>query len=131
MIVRFALFHGTLDDADRSDFDQHLRTRMLPLISAFPGLQSLRVLVPSEGDGRLAGAVLALEMTYQNRAAMEAALASPERARNAEETKALLAILKEPEVSHSVFEVNEQDVTLGVVRTGRHDTLQFPDLEGG
>ena len=78
---------------------------MMPLISAFPGLQSLRVLVPSDSDGCLDGAVLALEMTYPDRAAMEVALASPERAQNAEETKSLLAMLKNPQVSHSVFEV--------------------------
>lgn len=111
MIVRFALYHGTLVGGDRAAFDHHLHTRMLPLISAFPGLQSLRVLVPAEGDGRLAGAVLALEMTYPDRAAMAAALASPERARNAEETQGLLALLEDPQVSHSVFEVDGQNQT--------------------
>lgn len=105
MIVRFALYHGILPDADRSAFDDHVQTRMVPLISSFPGLQSVRIMVPSESDGRLAGALLALEMTYPDRAAMDRALASPERVQNAEETKGLLAMLSDPQVSHTVFEV--------------------------
>jgi hypothetical protein len=105
MIVRIAVFNGRVPDARRAAFDGHVVNKMLPLIASFPGISSVRVLRTSGGDGLLSNACLALEMCYQDREAMERALASPERAQNAEETNVLLAMVENPSVSHAVFDV--------------------------
>lgn len=105
MIIRLAIFTGHVPPDTADAFDAHVRQRMLPLIAAFPGIASVRVLRTKGGDGVLADACLALEMTYSDRNAMDRALASPERARNAKETETLLAMVENPAVSHAVFEV--------------------------
>jgi hypothetical protein len=109
MIVRIAVFDGRVPDALSAEFDAHVTSKMLPLIASFPGISSVRVLRTDGGDGLLANACLALEMCYQDREAMERALASPERAQNAEETGVLLAMVENPSVSHAVFDVIGQN----------------------
>lgn len=105
MIVRLAVFQGHVPEIRHSEFKAHVTGKMLPLISAFPGISSVRVLGTSGGDGILANACLALEMCYPDRATMELALASPERAKNAAETDVLLEMIENPGVSHAVFDV--------------------------
>ena len=105
MIIRLAIFTGHVPSDAASAFDVHVTQRMLPLIASFPGISSVRVLRTEGGDGLLADACLALEMTYPDLAAMDRALASPERAQNATETETLLAMVENPAVSHAVFEV--------------------------
>lgn len=105
MIVRIAVFTGRVPDTRRAAFDAHVTSKMLPLIASFPGISSVRVLATEGGDGMLANACLALEMCYPDRAAMERALASPERAQNADETGVLLEMVEDPAVSHAVFDV--------------------------
>ena len=105
MIIRLAVFSGQVKPGVTDLFNNHVKDNMLPLIAAFPGITSVRVLRTEGGDGILANACLALEMTYPDHAAMERALASPERAQNAAETEVLLKMVKQPAVSHAVFEL--------------------------
>lgn len=105
MIIRLAIFTGHVPSQATEAFDAHVKQRMLPLIAAFPGIHAVRVLRTGGGDGILADACLALEMSYVDQSAMEQALASPERAQNAAETETLLAMVENPAVSHAVFEV--------------------------
>jgi len=46
---------------------------------------------------------LILDMRYEDEPAMNAALASPQRAQNGEETKTLLALMSDPTVEHIVL----------------------------
>ena len=105
MIIRVALFTGQVKSGLTDAFNHHIKDKMLPLIAAFPGITSVRVLRTDGGDGVFANACLALEMIYADHAAMELALASPERAQNAAETEVLLTMVEQPAVSHAVFEL--------------------------
>lgn len=105
MIVRLAVFSGHVAPEHTEAFEAHVRDRMLPLIADFPGILSVRVLRTEGGDGILADACLALEMNYADTAAMDLALASPQRAQNAIETEKMLTMIVNPTISHTVFEV--------------------------
>lgn len=103
MLVRMAIFRGNLPKANRADFRAHLSTRMLPLIRDFPSILSAEALFPTSSDPALADVQLILDMRYEDEAAMETALASPQRAQNGEETKELLALMTEASVEHVVL----------------------------
>jgi hypothetical protein len=99
-----AFFRGAADAAARAECARIASETMLPLIRAFPGLAEVELLVPAEADPAMADVVLALRMTYPDRAAMARALASPERAANARATEEMLRRAGDPQVEHMVFE---------------------------
>ncbi|MDV7144652.1 hypothetical protein R3X27_18385 [Tropicimonas sp. TH_r6] len=103
MLARLAIFRGTLPDENRAEFVAHLNARMLPLIRDFPAILSADALLPVSGDPSLSDVQLILDMRYEDEAGMLAALASPQRARNGEETQTLLALMSEPSVEHIVL----------------------------
>ncbi|WP_417243802.1 hypothetical protein [Celeribacter sp.] len=103
MIIRMALFRGALSVENRPAFIEHLETRMLPLIHDFPRISSVSALFPVSSDPALDDVQLILDMRYVDAGAMEAALASPQRSQNAEETKTLLAFMTNPSVEHIVL----------------------------
>lgn len=105
MIIRLAIFKGLVSSEKSAALNDHVTQKMLPLIAAFPGIASVRVLRTGGGDGVLADAFLALEMSYPDTASMERALASPERAQNALETEKMFELVENPSVSHAVFDV--------------------------
>lgn len=103
MLVRMAIFRGDLPSENKPEFTDHLETRMLPLIRDFPQITSVDALLPRSSDPSLADVQLILDMRYMNEDAMNAALASPQRAQNGEETKTLLALMQNPTVEHIVL----------------------------
>ena len=103
MLVRMAIFRGILPPENKAKFLTHLETRMLPLIRDFPQISSVNALLPRESDPSLGDVQLILDMRYVDEDAMNAALASPQRARNGEETKTLFALLQNPTVEHIVL----------------------------
>lgn len=76
---------------------------MLPLIRDFPRLSSVEGLFPDASDTSVADVRLILDMRYVDEEAMEAALASPQRAQNAEAIKTLLKLMQDPTVEHIVL----------------------------
>lgn len=103
MLIRMAIFRGDLPQNKQADFEEHLNTKMLPLIRDFPQISSVDALLPVSSDPSLRDVRLILDMRYQDHAAMEEALASPQRAQNAKETETLLALMTSPSVEHIVL----------------------------
>lgn len=103
MLIRMAIFRGTIPAKNKTAFTKHLTTKMLPLIRDFPRISSVEALIPTSSDPSLADVQLILEMRYRDEAAMTAALASPQRAQNGEETKTLFALMSDPTVEHIVL----------------------------
>ena len=103
MLVRMAIFRGVLHAENKTAFIEHLNTKMLPLIQAFPRISSVDALIPASSDPSLSDVQLILDMRYEDDAAMNAALASPQRAQNGEETKTLLSLMSDPKVEHIVL----------------------------
>lgn len=103
MLIRMAIFRGNLPAENGTAFVEHLDTKMLPLIRGFPCISSVAALIPTSSDPTLADVQLILDMRYEDETAMNAALASPQRAQNGEETKTLLALMSDPTVEHIVL----------------------------
>jgi hypothetical protein len=59
--------------------------------------------IPTSSDPSLSDVQLILDMRYEDDAAMNAALASPQHAQNGEETKTLLSLMSDPKVEHIVL----------------------------
>ncbi len=105
MLVRLAIFRGSLPAGRKADFLAHLNPNTLPLVRDFPGILSVEAVLPDSSDPSLSAVQLILDMRYETEAAMKAALASPQRARNGTETKTLLALMSGPHVEHVVLSV--------------------------
>jgi hypothetical protein len=103
MLVRMAIFRGNLTHENKDAFIHQVTTKMLPLIRDFPEISSADALFPNASDPSLEDVLLILDMRYADEGAMNKALASPQRARNAEETKTLLALVSNPSVEHVVL----------------------------
>ena len=100
MITRIGLFEGTVKAGREAAFDAFVETTMRPLWRAFPGLVDLEV-----RRGEIEGGVrypLVTVFRFADRAALEGALASPERQRSLEATRTLLAMF-DGRVVHQVL----------------------------
>jgi hypothetical protein len=79
MITRYALFEGTIADDAEGAFRAAVLAELVPTWRAVPGAVAVRV---TFADGRDEGAPsipLILAVDYPDRAALDLALASPER----------------------------------------------------
>jgi len=103
MLVRMAIFRGDLPRKNELAFQEHLNSKMLPLIRDFPGIISVEALLRRDSDPSLHDFQLILDMRYADEKMMDLALASPQRTKNGEETKKLLALMINPTVEHIVL----------------------------
>jgi hypothetical protein len=106
MIKRVAYFEGTIKPGREAEFHAFVAERLIPLWTLFPG--ALRVMTQREvaiDEGRPAYP-LVLEISYPSLAAMDAALASPVRAKARAASEVLLAML-DGRVTHAVYEASE------------------------
>ena len=79
MLIRLAIFEGTVRDGQEAAFRAYVNERLAPLWRKFDGAAEVRVLHGAEHDASGPTYPLMLAITYPNRAAMERALASPAR----------------------------------------------------
>ena len=79
MITSFALFEGTVGQERTEAFRAAILEEVLPHWKSFPGVLSVRVSFENERDEGAPELPLILAITYPNRAAVDVALASPER----------------------------------------------------
>ena len=79
MIVRSAVLEGTVDDADRADFDAHMRTTVLQAIARYPGLREVRLRRSVENEAGAPPVYMIFDLYFETVVAMHAALASPVR----------------------------------------------------
>ncbi|MCA8879563.1 MAG: hypothetical protein KDA73_06280 [Rhodobacteraceae bacterium] len=104
MIVRQALFEGSIHPGREDDFRAYVETALLPLWRRFPGVREVRVLHEVARDDGLPQVVMILSMVFEDADALQAALDSSVRYDSREVTKGLLAMF-DGRVRHHVFEL--------------------------
>lgn len=80
MITRYALFEGQIHAGQLEAFRAAVLTEILPHWQSFPLALAVRVCFENERDDGAPEMPLMLAIDYPNRAAVDIALASPERA---------------------------------------------------
>lgn len=101
MITRLGLFDGTIKPGKDTAFYTYVWEEMLPVWQAFPGLLGLEVLT-GEVPELSKAYPLVTKFDFADRAALEAALASPERHRSLDRTQGLLAMF-DGHIVHTVL----------------------------
>lgn len=104
MIVRQALFEGTIRSGREAEFRAYVAPALLPLWRRFPGVREVRVLYEIERDAGMPEVALVLSMKFDSAEALQAALASPVCYESREVTKGLLAMF-DGRVRHHVFDL--------------------------
>lgn len=109
MIIRYALFEGTIHEGREAEFRAFVKERLVPLWTRFPGAEEVRVLDGLERDEGAPTYAMALSIRYPDMAAVETALQSPVRFESREVTGELLKMFT-GKVHHHVFEANKYEL---------------------
>lgn len=106
MIIRQALFEGTIHAGQEEAFKAYVAEKLMPMWLAFPGVKEVRVLYALERDEGAPSYPMVLSTMYESREALAAALESPVRYESRETTKGLLEMF-EGRIHHHVFELGQ------------------------
>lgn len=104
MIIRQALFEGSIHAGKEEAFRAYVAETLMPMWLAFPGIREVRVLYNLERDEGAPSYPMALSTMYDSREALAEALASPIRYESREATKGLLAMF-DGHIHHHVFDL--------------------------
>lgn len=104
MIVRQAFFRGRIHAGREAEFRRFVEERLMPLWRSFPGVRDVRVQFERERDEGVAPIALALSMVFDDRSAVDVALAAPVRFESRGVTSELLKMF-EGRVEHHIFEM--------------------------
>jgi hypothetical protein len=107
MITRFALFEGHINAGEQDAFQAAILQEVLPHWKSFPGVLAVRVCFANERDEGAPEIPLVLAISYPNRAAVDVALASPQRALAKAATEAVLARHFIGRIHHHITEAHE------------------------
>jgi hypothetical protein len=107
MITRFALFDGQVNPGETEAFRAAVLTEVLPHWKAFPGVVAVRVCFADERDDGAPELPLILAISYPDRAAVDVALASPERAAAKAATESVLARFFRGRIHHHITEAHD------------------------
>ncbi len=107
MITRFALFDGHVKPDETAAFRAAVLAEVLPHWNSFPGVLSVRVCFSTERDEDAPELPLILAINYPDRAAVDVALASPQRALAKAATESVLARFFQGRVHHHITEAHE------------------------
>ncbi len=107
MITRFAMFEGQVKAGQTDAFRAAVLAEVLPHWKSFPGALAVRVCFADDRDEGAPELPLILAISYPDRVAMDAALASPERAKAKAATEAVLARHFDGRIHHHVTVANE------------------------
>jgi hypothetical protein len=110
MITRFAFFEGRVEEGQIEAFRATVLDEILPKWKAFPGALSVRVCFADEHDDGAPEFPLILAISYPDRAAVDAALASPARAEGKAATEAVLARFFDGQIHHHITEAHDHDL---------------------
>ena len=102
MITRFAMFEGTIHSGKEAAFREAVLDELLPKWEAFPGARAIRVVFTDEADQGAPAFPLIMEIDYDDKAAVEAALNSEARTAGKAATEALLPRFFEGRIHHHV-----------------------------
>ncbi len=109
MIVRYALFEGTIHEGREAEFRRFVRDRLVPLWTKFPGATEVRVMDGLERDDGAPVYAMALSISYTDMAAVGEALKAPVRFESREVTGELLKMFT-GKVHHHIFSSNKYPV---------------------
>ena len=107
MITRFALFEGHIHAGQTEAFRAAILREVLPHWQSFPDVLAVRVCFENERDEGAPEMPLILAISYPNRAAVDTALASPQRAAAKAATDAILEKYFVGRVHHHITDVVE------------------------
>ena len=107
MITRYALFEGSVHEGQTEAFRAAVLAEVLPHWNAFPGALAVRVCFSNERDDGAPELPLILAISYADRAAVDTALASPERAAAKAATESVLARYFHGRVHHHITEAHD------------------------
>ena len=108
MIVRQALFEGSVHPGREADFRAYVDDALLPLWRRFPGVREVRVLHEVERDSGVPEVAMVLSMVFDDPEALQAALDSPVRFESREVTRGLLAMF-DGRVRHHVYDLSHDE----------------------
>lgn len=106
MIIRYALFEGTIHEGREAEFRSFVKERLVPLWTQFPGAQEVRVLDGLDRDEGAPVYAMALAIRYPDMAAVDRALNSDVRFQSREVTGELLKMFT-GKVHHHIFDAKE------------------------
>lgn len=107
MITRYALFQGQVHPGQTDAFRHAILSEVLPHWQSFPDVLAVRVCFAQERDDGAPELPLILAISYPNRAAVDVALASPQRARAKAATESVLARFFTGTIHHHITEAYE------------------------
>ena len=107
MITRFALFDGQVNPGETEAFRAAVLAEVLPHWKAFPGVLAVRVCFANERDDGAPELPLILAISYPDRAAVDVALASPERAAAKAATESVLERFFRGRIHHHITEAHD------------------------
>jgi hypothetical protein len=107
MITRFALFEGQVNPGETEAFRAAVLAEVLPHWKAFPGVLAVRVCFATERDADAPELPLILAISYPDRAAVDVALASSERAAAKAATESVLARFFRGRIHHHITEAHD------------------------
>ena len=79
MIIRSAFLEGTVADADRAAFDQHMAGPVLAAIGTYPGIRQVKLRRIELADEGSPPTYMVFDLYFDSLDDMNAALASPTR----------------------------------------------------
>ena len=106
MITRYALFEGRIQDGQTEAFRAAVLADVLPHWNSFPGVLAVRVCFENERDEGAPELPLILAISYPDRPAVDAALASPQRAAAKAAMEAVQARFFQGRVHHHITQAH-------------------------
>lgn len=110
MITRFALFEGHVQPSQTPAFRAAVLEEVLPHWKSFPGVLAVRVCFSNERDEGAPELPLILAISYRDRASVDLALASPERAQAMAATNSVLARFFQGRAHHHITEAHDHAI---------------------
>ena len=104
MIIRQALFEGSIQDGREDEFKAYVAEKLFPLWQKFPGVREVRLLHGVDRDEGAPHYAMVLSMKFDSQDALAKALESPVRYESRDVTKGLMAMF-EGQIHHHVFDV--------------------------
>jgi hypothetical protein len=108
MITRYALFEGQIHPGQTEAFRAAILTDVLPHWQSFPNVLAVRVCFENECDEGAPEMPLILAISYPNRAAVDVALSSPQRALAKAATEAVLERYFRGRIHHHITQAFER-----------------------
>jgi uncharacterized protein (TIGR02118 family) len=104
LIIRQALFEGSIKNGREGEFKAYVAEQLLPLWQKFPGVREVRVLHSIGRDDGAPTYAMVLSMKFDSQQALAEALESPVRYESREVTNGLMAMF-DGRIHHHVFEL--------------------------